>query len=90
VQSKSPVRRIADDHQWLESEPAPYYERENNATEEDENPMAAKLKKMRLELRNHMAKKQNGQTEEDEDLQSYDAYKSPLAKQNPINFAPSN
>lgn len=50
--------------------------------EEEDNPMAMKLKKMRLELRNQQmgASLKERSVDANEDFQGYDAYKSPMAK----------
>lgn len=66
-----------------------------NEDEDDySNPMAVKLRKMRLELRGRLdaplnGSKEGGNNSKNEDMQGYDTYKSPLAKQK-LEFALKN
>lgn len=82
---------------WIDREPTPgvteakpegqgaRYDEGQKEEDEDEdysNPMALKLRKMRLELRGKLdapISTQSGNTK-NEDMQGYDTYKSPLAR----------
>ena len=85
---------------WIDREPTPgvteakpdgqgarYQEESKEEVEDDDfmNPMAIKLRKMRLELRGKLDAAPSVSNEvgnlKNEDMQGYDTYKSPLARQ---------
>lgn len=86
---------------WIDREPTPgvteakpdgqgarYQEEDKEKIDDDDymNPMAIKLRKMRLKLRGKLDAEPSVTTAEvanfkNEDMQGYDTYKSPLARQ---------
>ena len=82
---------------WIDREPTPgvtetktegkggRYQEEQKEDNDDDymNPMAVKLRNMRLELRSKLDAPLNieGANSKNEDMQGYDTYKSPLARQ---------